>query len=154
MLFYDYKFQSETYQNIWISIVSHRFESMELYYRKQLSMQRLLSYFRRAFKIAPITLKTSTKDADYKYKLLALYLLTKYSHETFEVISEAFNISVETLQLISANDTYNSTFEDEIKLFFKQFEEDFLLDRKSALAFSESVELVLPYEANLKEDII
>jgi len=70
------------------------------------------------------------------------------------VIAEAFNISVETLQLISANDTYSSVFRDDIKLFFKQFEEEFLVDRKSALALSESVELALSSEANLKKDII
>jgi len=116
---------------------------MELYYRKQFSMQRLLSYYKKTFKITPITLKTSHQDKHYKHKLLAIYLLTKYSKEEFELIAKEFHTSLQTIHLIATNNTYKTTFQDEIKLFFKQLEENFLIERKSSLAFQESIELAL-----------
>ena len=140
MMFYDYEFNSVKYQDAWECILKYRFESMELYYRKQFSMSRLLSHFKKAFKIAPITIKNSTEKALYKHKTLAIYLLTKYSKEEFKVISKEFHISLETINQISSNNTY---FQDEIKLFFKQFEDDFLMERKSSLAFQESIEKAL-----------
>jgi len=143
IMFYDYEFNSAKYQNAWECILKHRFESMELYYRKQFSMSRLLSHFKKAFKIAPITIKNSTEKALYKHKTLAIYLLTKYSKDEFKVISKGFHISLETIKQISSNSTYRTTFQDEIKLFFKQFEDDFLMERKSSLAFQESIEKAL-----------
>ncbi len=152
--FYNYEFRSEEYNNRWRCILSNKFNSMELYYRKQFSMQRLLSHYKKAFKIAPITLKTSHKDKHYKHKLLAIYLLTKYSKEEFELIAKEFHTSLQTIHLIAANNTYKTTFEDDIKLFFKQFEDDYLVDRKSSLAFKESVELASSRQPNVKKDII
>jgi len=99
MMFYDYEFKSEEYQNTWRCISTNIFKSMELYYRKQFSMHQLLRYFKKAFGITPITLKNGTDDKCYKHKLLAIYLLTKYSDEEFEVIASEFNTSVETISL-------------------------------------------------------
>ena len=110
--------------------------------------------FKKAFRIAPITLKKSTDDKLYKYKLLGIYLLTKYSNTEFEVIAKEFNTSLETIYLISSNNTYMTSFQDDIKLFFKQFEDDFLIDRKSSLAFKESVELAISRQSNVEEAII
>ena len=137
MMYYDYKFKSEEYQNAWRCILSNTFENMELYFRKQFSINRFLSHFKKAFHIAPITLKNSTKDKHYEKKMLAIYLLSKYSKESFEMIAKEFHISVETVKLISTNSAYKISFQDEIKLFFKQFEDDYLADRKSSLAFSK-----------------
>jgi len=39
---------------------------LELYYRKQFDMYRLLSYFKKAFNIATITLKNSSSNDDVK----------------------------------------------------------------------------------------
>ena len=154
MMFYDYEFETEEYQNAWRCISNNTFQSMELYYRKQFSMPRLLSYFKKTFQIAPITLKNSTEDKHYQYKLLAIYLLTKYSKTEFEVIAKEFHTSLDTINLISSNNTYMTSFKDDIKLFFKQFEDDFLMDRKSSLAFKESVELAISRQSNVEEDII
>ena len=154
MMFYDYEFETEEYQNTWRCISNNTFQSMELYYRKQFSISRLLSYFKKAFRIAPITLKNSTDDTLYKHKLLGIYLLTKYSNAEFEILAKEFNTSLETINLIASNNTYMTTFQDDIKLFFKQFEDDFLIDRKSSLAFKESVELAISRQSNVEEDII
>ena len=139
MMFYDYEFKSKEYQNIWLNILSNRFQTMELYYRKKFSMQGLLTHFKKSFGITPRTLKNSTEDKYYEKKLLALYLLTQYSKETFEVIANEFNISLETLNMIATNSIYKDTFDYEIKQFFKEFEDDFLMERKSSLAFSDSM---------------
>jgi len=154
MLFYDYEFETKKYQNMWRCITTNTFENMELYHRKQFSMNRLLSNFKKAFKIAPITLKNSIDSTYYKHKLLAIYLLTKYSSEEFETIAKEFNISVDTVMLIDANKTYAITFQDEIKLFFKQFENDYLMGKKSSLAFNESIELSISRQSNVEKDII
>ena len=86
-MFWEYEFKTQEYQNIWRCLTSNIFESMELYYRKQLTIQQVLIYFRKAFGITPTTLKKSNKDKHYKHKLLVLYLLTKYSKEEFAVIA-------------------------------------------------------------------
>ena len=112
---------------------------MELYYRKQLSIRSVLSHFKKAFNIAPITLKTSKKDEHYRYKLLALYLLSKYSDAKFEDIASEFKTSVKTVNLISSTELYVFIFQKDIKFYFKSFEVDFLEDRKSSLAFQESI---------------
>ena len=136
---YDYEFKSKEYQDNWESILNNRFESMELYYRKQFSMQKLLSYFKIAFEITAITLKKNTDDNLYRYKLLAIYLLSKYSNEDFEVIAKEFNISLITVNLIDGNNTYSLVFKDEIKLF----EDDYLIEKKESLALKESSSQIL-----------
>ena len=154
MVFYDYKFKSEEYQNSWRCIINKPFENMELYYRKQFSMQRLLGYFKKAFGITPITIKTTKADKHYRSKLLAIYLLTKYSEEDFEVIANEFNISLETVNLIYTNNSYKINFQEDIKLFFKQFEDDYLMDRKQSLALQEIVAFPLSRQSNVEEDIL
>jgi len=149
--FYDYTFESIDKQNAWRCILNNTFESMELYYRKQFSMPKLLSYFKKAFRITSITLKKSTDDALYKHKLLGIYLLVKYSQEEFEIIAKEFNTSLETINLISSNNIYRITYRDEIRVFFKQFENDYLIDRKSSLAFQESVELAISRQSNVNK---
>lgn len=139
-MFYNHTFKSDKYIKTWQCIVSNTFENMELFYRKQFTMQRLLSYYRKAFHIAPITLKNCTDDRYYEKKLLAIYLLTKYSNEDFESIANEFHISEETVILIYSNDIYETSFKDEIKLFFKQFEIGFLEDRHASLALQENIE--------------
>jgi len=143
-LYYNYRFQTEEYNNSWRCITTHTFENMELCFRKQFSMTRLLSHFKKAFHIAPITLKNSQEDKHYEKKMLAIYLLCKYSEESFETIAGEFHISVDTVEMIATNNTYKINFENDIKLFFKQFEADYLEGRKSSLAFSES--LLLDFE--------
>jgi len=141
MIFYDYEFKSEEFQNAWRCITSNTFKNMELHYRKQFSMSRLLSYFRKAFKVAPITLKNSIDNKHYTKKLLAIYLLIKYSNEKYEVIAEEFHISLDTVILISSNTLYKTTFQDEIKLFFKQFEDTYFENQKTLLALRETIKL-------------
>jgi len=139
MLYHDYNFKTKEYQDIWNSILENRFESMELYFRKQFSMQRLLSYFKKAFGITPVTIKNSTKNEHKRYRILAIYLLIKYSKEDFKYIAEQFHMALNDVENISLDKKYRLIFEKDIKLFFKQFEEDYILEQKSSLAFRESM---------------
>ena len=148
-LYRDYRFQTEEYNNRWRCITTHTFENMELYYRKQFSINRLLSYFKKAFHIAPITLKNSQEDKHYEKKILAIYLLGKYSKESSQTIAKEFHISIETVELIFTNSAYKTNFQDEIKLFFKQFEDDYLEDRKNYLVFIENIQLELSRLSNI-----
>ena len=141
ILYHDYEFQTEYFQNAWRCIRTHTFENMELYLRKQLSMQQLLSNFKKAFQIAPVTVKNLDNDEGYKYKFLAIYLLTHYSKERFEDIAIEFKISKETVCLIFSNNTYRTTMIEDIKLFFKQLEEDYLYARKASLSLQEKVSM-------------
>ena len=42
MLYYDYKFKDKQMQDQWDDIVNNTIQYMQLYYRKQLSMTKLL----------------------------------------------------------------------------------------------------------------
>ena len=139
MMYYKYEFQTTQKQQQWDCILSHTFENMELYYRKQFSMQRLLSHFRRAFHVTPAALKDSLNEHLYDKKLLAIYLLTKYSEEDFEFIADEFNISLDIVDFINEHHFFASIYEDNIRVFFKQFEEDYLINQKNKLAFIEKV---------------
>lgn len=127
---YNQNLKSQTSQDMWKVIMAHKFETMELYYRKQFSMGRVLSIFRKAFKVAPITLKNAkSDDKNYAKKLFVLYLLTKYSKNSFEEIATEFHISVNDLTQIASK---KFDIED-IKLFFKSFENEYLEDVRSSL---------------------
>ena len=140
MIYYDYNFKTKEYQDIWNSILENRFESMELYFRKQFSIQRLLSYFKKAFSITPVTIKNSTKDEHKRYRILAIYLLVKYSKEDFKYIAQQFHIALDVVENINLDKKYRLFFKVDIKLFFKQFEEDYLLEQKSSLSFQDSIQ--------------
>lgn len=137
MLYHDYEFKSVEFQNTWRCLVNNTFENMELYYRKQFSMQGLLCYYKKAFGITPLKIKNSNDNKYYRSKILAIYLLTKYSDEDFEIIATEFNISIETVNLIHTNNIYKMNFQDDMKLFFKHFEDEYLTSRKSSLAWQE-----------------
>jgi len=138
-IYYDYEFKTAECKNTWKCLKNNTFENMELYYRKQMSMSGVMSIFRKTFKIAPVTIKNTTEDKYYKYKILAIYLLTQYSQEKFEIIAKEFHVSLETIQLIATNKSYALSFKDNIKSFFKTIEDDYLCERKSVLAFSEEL---------------
>lgn len=135
--FSEYEFKSEECKTSWNWIKIYIYENMELRYSKYFSMEILLMHFRKAFKIAPITLKNSNEKKHSTYRYLVIYLLTKYSQESFEEISKHFHISIKRVKQISLDNRYKINYLDDIKLFFKQFENEYLLARKDTLALQE-----------------
>ena len=152
--FSEYEFKSEECKTSWSWIEIYSYENMELRYSKYFFMQTLLIYFRKAFKIAPITLKNNTESKYSKYRYLVIYILTKYSQESFDEISKEFYISVERVKQISLDYRYKTNHLDDIKLFFKQFENEYLLARKDTLALQEIEMLNQSRQDNVKKDIL
>jgi hypothetical protein len=146
MMYANYRFKNVENQKIWQCIYQNTFESMELYYRKQFNMRQLLSNFRKAFHIAPVTLKNSQKQEHLRLQNLAIYLLTKYSKESHTTISKEFKVSMETVNQLSSDNKYQRIFQDDIKMFFKNFEDSYLLERKSSMAFSEEMLIIFDKE--------
>ena len=139
MIYYDYKFKTKEFQDNWNSILTDTFEKMKLHYVKSFSMRALLSHFKKSFGITPITIKNSIKDEHKRYRILAIYLLTKYSNEDFSLIANEFHMSLESVNEISSNKEHENNFKDDIKLFFKEFEDDFIMEQKSTLSFQEDM---------------
>lgn len=154
MINYDYQFKTQKYQSKWRDILENTFTHMEHTYRKNkdLPMSGVLSRFKKVFGITPKTLKDSTDNALYRYKMLAIYLLVKYSKESFETIAREFHITVETVEEIDSNEMYFKLFEEEIKKYFNSFKEDYLLNLRSVLAFEEQAEIIIENKKANKKD--
>ena len=148
------EFRSIEYQNSWRCITCNTFENMELYYRKFFSMKEVLNYFETVFDLHIEVLFDSNIIYFEEDKLLLIYLLTKYSKEDFQVIANKFNISLDTVKLITGNSSFKIVFQDDIKLFFKQFESDYLIFKEQSLQWEEFLEVPLSRQSNVKEDII
>lgn len=147
-------FTSIEYQNSWRCIVCNTFEHMELYYRKRLSKQELFSAFEKAFTMPESAIVAGGASNVYEYKLLAIYLLTKYSKEDFKIIADEFNISLETVNLIHSNNTFKTNYQDDIKLFFDQFASSFLTKKKESMEWKYFWEGPLLRQSNVEEDIM
>lgn len=137
-IYYNKELKTKEQKDRWNYILDHRFESMELYYRNVLSMSRLLSIFRRVFKVAPITIKNAKEDNKYySKKLFAIFLLTKYSKSLTEDIAKEFHISSDIVANIAIDSIYKEDLIEDSKLFFKGFEVEYLEQIKSELLFKE-----------------
>jgi len=147
-------FKSEEFQNSWRCIMYNTFENMELYYRKQFSMKELVYYYEKAFSIPWRALTVEQLDSLHEEKLLTIYLLTHYSKEDFKIIANEFHISLGTVNILYTNRIFRTTFQDDIKLFFKQFESDYLNEKQSLLEWKEFYEIPLSRQSNAEEDII
>ena len=154
MINYDYQFKTQKYQSKWRDILENTFTHIECDYRKNkdLLISGVLSRFKKVFGITPKTLKDSTDNALYRYKMLAIYLLVKYSKESFETIAREFHITVETVEEIDSNEMYFKLFEEEIKKYFNSFKEDYLLNLRSVLAFEEQAEIIIENKKANKKD--
>ncbi len=54
---------------------------MQKYYKNRMSLNGILSIFKKVFHITPITLKTDLSENKRYLRILAIYLLLKYSSE-------------------------------------------------------------------------
>ena len=109
---------------------------MKLYYYKQLSMQQVLIFFKKAFKITPQTL---FKTQNSKLKNLAIFILTNYSNEDFLVIAKKFNLPLNHINLIYKNKYYKKIFTKDLEIFFNIFKTDFLYNQKVYLSLQEKM---------------
>ena len=116
---------------------------MQKYYKNHMSLNAILSIFKKVFHITPITLKTDLSENKRYLRTLAIYLLLEYSCEEKEKIALEFQINPNELEQFQNIDI---DLKNDIKTFFEYFKNDYLIERKSNLAFQEEISLNLTGE--------
>ena len=139
-IYYNYEFKSPKYQELWKDELQNTISNMQKYYKNRMSLNAILSIFKKVFHITPITLKTDLSLNKRYLRTLAIYLLLTYSFEEKEKIALEFQISLNELEQFENIDI---GFTNDIKTFFDYFKNDYLLERKSNLAFQEEISLNL-----------
>ena len=140
LIYYSYEFKSPKYQELWKDELENTIFNMQKYYKNRMSLNAILSIFKKVFHITPITLKTDLSLNKRYLRRLAIYLLLTYSFEEKEKIALEFQISLNELEQFENIDI---GFTNDIKTFFDYFKNDYLLERKSNLAFQEEISLNL-----------
>ena len=140
LIYYSYEFKSPKYQELWKDELENTIYNMQKYYKNRMSLNGILSRFKKVFHITPITLKTDLSLNKRYLRRLAIYLLLTYSFEEKEKIALEFQISLNELEQFQNIDI---DFKNDIKTFFDYFKNDYLLERKSNLAFQEEISLNL-----------
>ena len=140
LIYYNYEFKSSKYQELWKDELENTISNMQKYYKNRMSLNGILSRFKKVFHITPITLKTDLSSNRSYLRRLAIYLLLTYSFEEKEKIALEFQISLNELEQFQNIDI---GFTNDIKTFFEYFKNDYLLERKSNLAFQEEISLNL-----------
>ena len=140
LIYYNYEFKSPKYQELWKDELENTIFNMQKYYKNRMSLNAILSIFKKVFHITPITLKTDLSLNKRYLRRLAIYLLLTYSFEEKEKIALEFQISLNELEQFQNIDI---DFKNDIKTFFEYFKNDYLLERKSNLAFQEEISLNL-----------
>lgn len=140
LIYYNYEFKSPKYQELWKDELENTIFNMQKYYKNRMSLNAILSIFKKVFHITPITLKTDLSLNKRYLRRLAIYLLLTYSFEEKEKIALEFQISLNELEQFQNIDI---DFKNDIKTFFEYFKNDYLIERKSNLAFQEEISLNL-----------
>ena len=140
LIYYNYEFKSSKYQELWKDELENTISNMQKYYKNRMSLNGILSRFKKVFHITPITLKTDLSSNRSYLRRLAIYLLLTYSFEEKEKIALEFQISLNELEQFQNIDI---DFKNDIKTFFEYFKNDYLIERKSNLAFQEEISLNL-----------
>ena len=140
LIYYNYEFKSPKYQELWKDELENTIFNMQKYYKNRMSLNAILSIFKKVFHITPITLKTDLSLNKRYLRRLAIYLLLTYSFEEKEKIALEFQISLNELEQFENIDI---GFTNDINTFFDYFKNDYLLERKSNLAFQEEISLNL-----------
>ena len=81
LIYYNYEFKSSKYQELWKDELENTISNMQKYYKNRMSLNGILSRFKKVFHITPITLKTDLSENKRYLRILAIYLLLKYSSE-------------------------------------------------------------------------
>ena len=81
LIYYNYEFKSSKYQELWKDELENTISNMQKYYKNRMSLNGILSIFKKVFHITPITLKTDLSENKRYLRILAIYLLLKYSSE-------------------------------------------------------------------------
>ena len=132
LMYYDYEFKSLKYQELWKNELEDTISNMQKYYKNRISLNGILAIFKKVFHITPITLKSDLSLNKRYLRTLAIYLLLTYKKKKKEKIALEFQIGLNELEQFQNIDI---GFTNDIKTFFEYFKDDYLIERKSNLAF-------------------
>jgi hypothetical protein len=143
LLYLNYEFKSPKYKKLWENELENTISNMQKYYKNRMSLNVILSILKKVFHITPITLKTDLSENRRYLRTLAIYFLLEYSFEEKEKIVHEFQITPNELVQFK---NINIDFTNDINAFFEYFKNDYLIERKSNLAFQEEISLNLTDE--------
>lgn len=139
----NYEFKSPKYKKLWENELENTIPNMQRYYKNRMSLNKILSIFKKVFHITPITLKTDLSENRRYLRTLAIYFLLEYCVEEKEKITHDFQVTPNELVQFKNIDI---DFVNDINAFFEYFKNDYLIERKSNLAFQEEISLNLTDE--------
>ncbi len=143
LLYLNYEFKSPKYKKLWENELENAIPNMQEYYKNRMSLNKILSIFKKVFHITPITLKTDLSQNRRYLRTLAIYLLFEYSCKEKDKIAHEFQINLNELVQFENIDI---DFTNDINTFFEYFKNEYLIERKSNLAFQEEISLNLTDE--------
>lgn len=114
LIYYNYEFKSSKYQELWKDELENSISNMQKYYKNCMSLNAILSIFKKVFHITPIILKTDLSENKRYLRILAIYLLLKYSCEKKDKIALEFQINPIDLEKFEDID---ATFTNDIETF-------------------------------------
>lgn len=141
--FYDYEFKTEATKKKWKDFLDNIDEEMKLSYKRRSSLSILIN-FKRSFNITPYTLRHSQKNEHADHRKFALYLLVHYSKDTLDDIANDFNTSIDEIQSVKSNEDLHAEYVEKIKMFFEPLKAGFKEGRRTSLAFSETIQEIIP----------
>ena len=122
LLYLNYEFKSPKYKKLWENELENAIPNMQEYYKNRMSLNKILSIFKKVFHITPITLKTDLSSNRSYLRRLAIYLLLEYSFEEKEKIAHEFQMNPNELVQFENIDV---GFSNDIKTFFEYFKNDY-----------------------------
>lgn len=123
LIYYNYEFKSPKYQKLWKDELENTIYNMQKYYKNRMSLNGILSRFKKVFHIAPITLKTDLSSNKRYLRTLAIYLLLEYSCEKKDKIALEFQINLNDLEKF---ENIDDIFKNDIETFFEYFKNEYL----------------------------
>ena len=139
MMYHNYEFKNLKYKKLWEYELQNTITNMQIHYKNNLSMNKVLSIFKKVFHITPVTLKTD-KSSKMKYlRTLVFYILIHYSYVSKEKIAQEFQISLNDLEDFENTESISTKILTDTKTFFEYIKEDYLSERKNVLAFQDEI---------------
>ena len=90
LLYINYELKSPKYKKLWENELENAIPNMQEYYKNRMSLNKILSIFKKVFHITPITLKTDLSQNRRYLRTLAIYLLFDYSCKEKDKIAHEF----------------------------------------------------------------
>ena len=132
MIYYDYEFKTEKYRKKY----QYELDNIDINI-KNISIQQVVSNFRKLFKITPARLRVF--EMDNYYKQFAIYVCLNYTNVSNADIVEYFNISFNDITQILQNCKLKTKYQKDIDRLFEPYKNDYLANIRACLAAREDI---------------